>query len=1329
MEPRQVAALLDNYEPSDVSRSRYSPSPFTRPPPAGILSQTEPEDGVEPKVRRLFDDPTRLQLTTDRHSRRIEDFIPLGCLKVTVPNDQIAFDPDHTIWREIGDESEQILQHCPVVRGLLEAGWIRAFYKPLSIGETMLRIYALPEDVGQSSIDRQVRSLRAALGELIGIIDISPGAWNGQRTRLETSFDPWATADDSSLFYIFNTLPSPSPQPPSWQTNPFTLRALSELLGNDGHASKVPGLNTTLYPYQARSAAMMIEREINPRLSLDPRLEPRTAPDGLKFYYSPRDIAFFRNPRHYESIRGGILAETMGLGKTLICLAVILATRYTLPQAPVQYDIDKSAARSGVPSLMKMVISHAGKNSIPLKACLDRLRRTEAVEYPQIIEAIDNYHIEYLIPHVPLRTNRRTEPQPPRRMRLCSGTIIVVPRNLVDQWRSELRKHVDDTTLNVLVMDDSSKALPAADDLMKYDIVLFSKTRFERENMDGSDKFGRTPTNVPAECRCPYIGASRTKDCTCLKIDDLYQSPLKQLHWLRIIIDEGHEFSSSSSNAVMAAGRLVTAERRWVVSGTPARDRLFGVEVDLAALADIDDLDFDDNTSLTTTDGSVASDASLVRRAALEKRRKYRKDEEVNGAAKSVGIMASNFLQVRPWAEFSTESKADWDDHIYRHESFRGKTWTAFSTCLRRSLETLVVKTQPEDVERDIVLPPLEHKVKYLQPSFYDKLTANLFILFLTANAVTSERTDVDYLFHKNSAKARYQLITNLRQSNFFWTGFGEEDIISAIGHSTRYLEKQDTNCTPEDRRLLQDALAFANLVLVVDGWNALSKTHELGIFVDHWPDSLCSWSLNSPEVPHIIGVTQLSQAQKLVNFQLLDDHPTASLDAAGTAAVLAAKSNNEDTKKKSASQKDDSKMGVPSSGLHSEPSKRQSISSSSPSKSKKTANASRTTPKEGISTTIPISTIPPESGSKPPESEPPTSNPPESRPVLHARPRISHKRKRSLDKYELPYYHPLALTSIIGTTSAKLTYLIQRITELYESEKILVFYDGDNTAYYIAQALELLHVKHLIYAKSLANDLRSKYIVAFDSDPTIRVLLMDIRCGALGLNVNKASRVFFVNPVCRPSIEAQAIKRSHRIGQAKPVYVETLVLKGMIEEKIFERAKRMSRREHEKVVQLSDDQGIASIIQNARMLPVTLEDGKGEAQMARLAKPSQLFGRKGRGDTKIKGIDLDFERLEAAGEKDNGEHDMDTNKNAKRVKRPGAKTKGENKRKSKAADFRIEGYRAGPIFADVGIAVAESSVKGIKGFSSPLVAVEIPSIPKPPVGFGDGGSSGSIFG
>lgn len=122
----------------------------------------------------------------------------------------------------------------------------------------------------------------------------------------------------------------------------------------------------------------------------------------------------------------------------------------------------------------------------------------------------------------------------------------------------------------------------------------------------------------------------------------------------------------------------------------------------------------------------------------------------------------------------------------------------------------------------------------------------------------------------------------------------------------------------------------------------------------------------------------------------------------------------------------------------------------------------------------------------------------------------------------------------------------------------------------------------------------------------------MDVRNAAFGLNLGSASRIYFVNPVCRPNIEAQAIKRAHRIGQTRPVYVETLVLKGTIEEKMLERSKRMTRSEHLSANHLEDDVGIRQIIQSARVLPISDDERAGRGQMASLEVPQQLWGREG---------------------------------------------------------------------------------------------------------------------
>lgn len=207
----------------------------------------------------------------------------------------------------------------------------------------------------------------------------------------------------------------------------------------------------------------------------------------------------------------------------------------------------------------------------------------------------------------------------------------------------------------------------------------------------------------------------------------------------------------------------------------------------------------------------------------------------------------------------------------------------------------------------------------------------------------------------------------------------------------------------------------------------------------------------------------------------------------------------------------------------------------------------------------------------------------------------------------------PYAWARVIGTTSSKLSYLLSQILEHHQAEKILVFYTGENAAYYISQFLELFNIKHDIYAKSLSAEKKARYVENFQEKEELRVLLMDVGQAAFGLNICAASRIYFVNPVCRPHLESQAIKRAHRIGQTRKVTVETLVLQGSIEEKMLDRSKAMTQTEHQDAKALEDDGGIRDIIQSATPLPV--EEGEAEpgvAQMAPLSQPERLWCRAG---------------------------------------------------------------------------------------------------------------------
>lgn len=492
-----------------------------------------------------------------------------------------------------------------------------------------------------------------------------------------------------------------------------------------------------------------------------------------------------------------------------------------------------------------MAASTLGRYAIPAKVEMERFEAYDDSDLSSMKLVLERNTPYYEIPPEIPRMNRNTIIPPPRQLALCSGTIVVVPRNLLHQWQAEIHKHLMKDALKILIVDTVAKRakkknivpaeeqysmdfvsdLPPPSILMQYHIVLFTRNRFEQEIQDGADEKGRRlGAGAARSCNCPYIGRSNIPDCTCK--GQIYESPLKKVHWLRIIIDEGHSFSSSVSNAVLVAKQL-QIERRWIVSGTPAKD-LVGVEVDLA------------------THDDDSADAKLSRELVVEQRKAFNLDDENTKAAKALGTLASHFLMVRPWADSSSEGRLDWEDYIYRHEHLHKKTYSGFSTCFRRTLEGLVVKTRPDDVEKDITLPPKRHRVVYLKPCWFDKMVylfayllhnitadnvqvQNLFVQVLRANAITSERSDVDYLFHKNSAKARHSLIRNLRQSNFTWTGFSIDDVAATLETSSKYLAKQDKNCSLEDANSLLESCQAISTLVASESWRALSQAHEVG--------------------------------------------------------------------------------------------------------------------------------------------------------------------------------------------------------------------------------------------------------------------------------------------------------------------------------------------------------------------------------------------------------------------------------------------------------------------------------------------------------------------
>lgn len=123
------------------------------------------------------------------------------------------------------------------------------------------------------------------------------------------------------------------------------------------------------------------------------------------------------------------------------------------------------------------------------------------------------------------------------------------------------------------------------------------------------------------------------------------------------------------------------------------------------------------------------------------------------------------------------------------------------------------------------------------------------------------------------------------------------------------------------------------------------------------------------------------------------------------------------------------------------------------------------------------------------------------------------------------------------------------------------------------------------------------------------RVLLMDVSQAAFGLDIRAASRIYFINPVLNPQVEAQAIGRVRRLSQQRPVSVETLVLRGSIDEVLLERKTHMTQAEHRQVKSILDIRTIYDWIKNAMILLMPDIDLDNSSQMTMLSAPLHVFG------------------------------------------------------------------------------------------------------------------------
>ncbi|KAF8164913.1 SNF2 family N-terminal domain-containing protein [Crassisporium funariophilum] len=124
--------------------------------------------------------------------------------------------------------------------------------------------------------------------------------------------------------------------------------------------------------------------------------------------------------------------------------------------------------------------------------------------------------------------------------------LVIAPTVAIMQWRNEIASHTDG--LKVLVWHGSSRESNIKE-LVKYDVVLTTYAVLEscfRKQQSGFKRKGMIVKE---------------------------KSPVHQIQWNRVVLDEAHNIKERSTNTAKAAFEL-KADYRWCLSGTPLQNRV-----------------------------------------------------------------------------------------------------------------------------------------------------------------------------------------------------------------------------------------------------------------------------------------------------------------------------------------------------------------------------------------------------------------------------------------------------------------------------------------------------------------------------------------------------------------------------------------------------------------------------------------------------------------------------------------------------------------------------------------------------------------------------------
>ncbi len=135
---------------------------------------------------------------------------------------------------------------------------------------------------------------------------------------------------------------------------------------------------------------------------------------------------------------------------------------------------------------------------------------------------------------------------------------------------------------------------------------------------------------------------------------------------------------------------------------------------------------------------------------------------------------------------------------------------------------------------------------------------------------------------------------------------------------------------------------------------------------------------------------------------------------------------------------------------------------------------------------------------------------------------------------------------------SVKAQELLREIQENTGEHKLLIFSQFTEMLKLIRDELKKNKITHCYLDGSTPAEKRKEQVEKFQKEDTIKVFLISLKAGGVGLNLTAADYVYLVDPWWNPAAEQQAIDRTHRIGQTRKIFAYKMICKDTVEEKIL---------------------------------------------------------------------------------------------------------------------------------------------------------------------------------